>query len=103
MTSGIAPITGARAGATTRLRITWQPAHYGSALAVLLAILLWRVSLRSVALTQMNAFGLISVLPPLFFLACFVLIGSFLLLARRDPTCTGLILLHLVALIVILY
>jgi len=100
MTGGFSSITRVTRGAIPRVRADW---HVAPALPLFVAILLWAVSLRGVDVSRMNDLGLVSVLPPLFYLSCAILIGNFILLVHNNASRTGLIVLHLVAFIVMVY
>jgi hypothetical protein len=67
------------------------------------AALIWAASLSSVNVRLVNDIGLISVLPPAFFVALFLLTCGFCLALRRRPLSTPTMLAHVLALIVILY
>jgi len=75
-----------------------------SLLAVIGAAALWIASLRSgVDLGRMNDLGLISVLPPTFYLALALLTASFCVAIHRPSTPIPLLLLHVVLLILIIH
>jgi hypothetical protein len=67
------------------------------------AVLIWAASLSSVNVRLMNDLGLISVLPPAFFVALLLLTCGFCLALRRIPLNIPTMLAHVLALIVILY
>ena len=69
----------------------------------LLALLLWLRSLGEIDLRAMNDLGLVSVLPPLTFVALVVLTVSFCFALRTFSSQTPLMLLHLGTLILMLY
>lgn len=72
--------------------------------AVLLGALgLWILSLRTVDVRTVGDLGLVSVLPPTFYLAVATVTGSFCWSMRRPAPSTPLVLLQLVALVVMLY
>lgn len=68
-----------------------------------LALLVWERGLRTIDLTAMNDLGLVSVLPWTFFAALGLLTVSFCLGLRQRAPSAPLPLLHLLALILILY
>ncbi|HEX7101472.1 MAG TPA: hypothetical protein VF201_02400, partial [Nitrolancea sp.] len=70
---------------------------------LLAAILIWATSLAGVSLRPMNDLGLISVLPPGFFLAAGLLTCSFCLALRSRPVNNPVLLLHVGILILFLY
>lgn len=65
--------------------------------------LLWLTSLSSINMTRMNNYGLISVLPPAAIIALVLLSISFCLTLRLSKERTGIIVLHIVLLICMLY
>ena len=75
----------------------------GLLLLPLLATLLWAMSLRHVDISQMNDFGLVSVLPLPLLVAPVVLIVSYCLALRQPRLAQPILLLHIVILIVMLY
>ncbi|HEY7029894.1 MAG TPA: hypothetical protein VH482_01140, partial [Thermomicrobiales bacterium] len=72
-------------------------------LVVVAAVALWLLSLNNVDLARMNDFGLISVLPIPVFIALGMLTTSFCISLRERPVCTPLLVLHVLALILMLY
>jgi hypothetical protein len=72
-------------------------------LIVIGTVALWLLSLNRVDLSRMNDFGLISVLPIPVFVALAVLTISFAVSLRERPVRTPLLLLHVLALILMLY
>ncbi|HEY8283017.1 MAG TPA: hypothetical protein VIJ28_01390, partial [Chloroflexota bacterium] len=75
-----------------------------SLLAVICAIVLWIASLRSgIDLGRMTDIGLISVLPPTFYVALGILTVSFCVTVHRSATPMPLLILHVVVLIVIIH
>ncbi len=80
-------------------------AHVGGLrpVIVLAAIVMWLHGLGEIDLSRMNDYGLISVLPLQVFLAVALLNVSFCLSLRAQPFRTPLIVLHVLALIVMLY
>lgn len=75
----------------------------GHSLIVAIALVLWATALPAIDLRQLTDLGLISVLPAPIFLALALLNVSFFVGLRRLPGHTALLLLHLLALIVMLY
>jgi hypothetical protein len=75
----------------------------GSLAALGLAIVLWAVSLRPIDVGRMTDLGLVSVLPPLVFASLLVLTLSFSVVVTLRSRSTGLLLLHVLVLIVLLY
>ena len=69
----------------------------------LAAVALWVWSVRGLSLDHMADTGLISVMPILSFVAIGMLLVSFGLALRRQPVSTPIMLLHVVALIFMLY
>jgi hypothetical protein len=75
-----------------------------SLLAVICAIVLWIASLRSgIDLGRMTDLGLISVLPPTFYVALGILTVSFCVAVHRSATPMPLLILHVVVLILIIH
>lgn len=72
-------------------------------LLVLCATLLWWLSLPSVDLRSITDVGLVSVLPPAFFVALGILNISFCLAVHQRRAYVPILLLHVVALIVIIH
>jgi hypothetical protein len=68
-------------------------------LSVGLVLLLWGTSLQNVDLRRMSDLGLVSVLPPTFFVAFFLLTVSFSLVLSQQPVRVWILLLHVVVLI----
>lgn len=89
---------GSRPAAAHRL-LTVAPA----VVLVPVSVGLWLAAVRQVDINRVTDLGLISVLPPLLFVATALLTASFALGLRRRASNTPLILLHLVVLIVMLY
>ncbi len=77
----------------------------GAALVILpvAAAALWLVSLQGINLREMNDLGLVSILPPLFYISVLLLIGSFVLNLAQPRVALGPVLLQTVILILILY
>ncbi len=80
-------------------------AHIGGLrpVVVLVAMALWFHALQDIDLSRMNDYGLISVLPVQVFLAVAVLNVSFCMCLRAQPLRTPLVVLHVLALVVMLY
>jgi len=68
-----------------------------------LALVLWALSLEQISVEGMNDLGLVSVLPVLFFAAFAVLTLGFVLALRRGEVASFAALLHIGALLVILF
>ena len=75
----------------------------GPILLTACALSLWAYSLRDVEPAKMNDLGLVSVLPVSFFVALAALTASFCLCLRQAQRSTAVLLLHVLALIVMLY
>jgi hypothetical protein len=75
----------------------------GQAFLLLSAAALWAVSLGAIDYRHMTDVGLISVLPPSFFIALFLLTISFCLIFRQEQFETPLPLIHLFVLILMLF
>jgi hypothetical protein len=87
------------------IHAAWQEAITAviSFALLLAAILIWATSLAGVNLRPMNDLGLISVLPPGFFVAAGLLTCSFCLALRSRPVNNPMLLLHVGILILFLY
>lgn len=72
-------------------------------LLLLSACLLWAISLPNVDPSQMNDFGLVSVLPGTFFIALALLAISFLTVLRKEDSNETVLFLHILVLIFILH
>jgi len=70
---------------------------------VLGCVALWVLALREIDLSRMNDFGLISVLSPFDFVALFILTASFCISVRDDSVRDSVLLLHVLALIFMLF
>ena len=70
---------------------------------VLGCVALWVLALRDIDLSRMNDFGLISVLSPFDFIALFILTASFCISVRDDSVRDAVLLLHVLALIFMLF
>ncbi len=68
-----------------------------------LAFLFWAVTLKTINVEQINDLGLVSALPPSFYIAVGVLCISFCILLEKEKAPALLLGLHLVMLILILY
>lgn len=88
-----------------RAALAWRHRFKGIELAPLplFAVWLWIVSLRGVDLRLMDDMGLISVLPPVIFVALGLLTASFCLALDKNRFSPPVILLHLLCLIFMLY
>ena len=85
-----------RTGAAIQSNWVWTSVVVG-------CLLLWRVALISVDVSRMNDYGLISVMNVPCFMALAILTISFCI-ALRDPNIpTGVLLMHIVALVVMLF
>jgi hypothetical protein len=73
--------------------------------AVLLAcaLVLWAVSLQGIDVRTVGDLGLVSVLPPAFYVAVGVVVASFCWSMHRPTPSTPVMLMHVIALVVILY
>ena len=67
------------------------------------ALLLWDVSLRGIDVRAVGDLGLVSVLPPAFFAAVCVVMASFCWSLHRPTPSTPVMVMHIVALVVMLY
>src|SRR4051812_21192885 len=67
------------------------------------ALVLWSSALPQINVNGMTDLGLISVLPPVFFVAFGVLILGFCLALRTEPLNEPVILLNLLVLVLMLY
>lgn len=67
------------------------------------AVVLWAVSLHGIDVRTVGDLGLVSVLPPAFYVAVGVVAGSFCWSMRGPTPSTPMMLMHVVALVVILY
>ena len=88
------------------LNIEETPSARGALLSlvlVALALLLWAISLSGVDLRAMTDLGLVSVLSPLTYAALAILLVSFCLALQRRQVHTGLMLLHVAALVLIIH
>ncbi len=85
----------------TRVRIDWLAVTVQLS-PLLLALLLWSISLKSVDLSKMADLGLVTVLPVSFYAALFVLTISFAIQAYRQQS-LPMLFLHIVALIFIIH
>lgn len=83
----------------------WGPqwGSLASFVLVITAVLLWTVSLDQINLRQMDDLGLVSVLPPSIMLSLLLINLSFCLAISQRPLPLPLLLVHVVALIVMLY
>ncbi|MDP9472231.1 MAG: hypothetical protein M3Q71_16455 [Chloroflexota bacterium] len=88
---------------TTRLGRAVQIGELGPIVLVLSAVGLWLGSLGRVDLDQMTDVGLISVLPAPMFVALMVLTTGYVLALRERPLRIPILLLHIAALIFMLY
>ena len=88
-----------RAGADVSALITGSFA----VLTVVAAVGLWAAGLTTIDLSDMNDLGLISVLPPVTIAGPLLLTASFAFVLVAQPLRTGLVLLHVVVMIVMLY
>lgn len=80
-----------------------KPGDVAYVLLPLCALLLWSISLQGVDIRRMNDLGLVSVLPPLTFIAFVLLSVSFCLTLRQPHKRAPILLLHLALLIFMLY
>jgi hypothetical protein len=71
--------------------------------ALLIAVLLWAISLRSIDVSRIGAYGLVPLFPVTFFAALGILIVSFTFSVNRDRAPAMILTAHVVALIVILH
>lgn len=71
--------------------------------ALLLAVLLWAISLRAIDVGRIGAYGLVPLFPVTFFAALAILIVSFCAMVNRDRSPAMIMAAHVVALIVILH
>jgi hypothetical protein len=76
-----------------------EPEAIGMAFLTLIAILLWVFSIQNINLNRMTDVGLVSVLPPLSYVALFILIISFCLALYKKDLSVPLLLWHVVVLI----
>jgi GT2 family glycosyltransferase len=67
------------------------------------ALVIWILSLPVVDLAEIDGFGLLSALPPTYFLAVALLLGGFLAAVGRAPVDPRLLALYVVALVVVLH
>jgi hypothetical protein len=67
------------------------------------ALVLWAVSLQGIDVRAVGDLGLVSVLPATFYVAVGVVVGSFCWSMRSPTPATPVMLMHVVALVVILY
>lgn len=74
-----------------------------SLLMMLAAIVIWGVSLQQIDILHMSDIGLISALPPAFFLSVALTTVSFVLTLHRRPLSVPLVLLHVVIFVIMLY
>ncbi len=74
-----------------------------SMVLILLAVVIWSLSLPQIDILRMSDLGLISVLPVSFFLALVLMTVSFVLTLQRRSFGIPLVLLHLAILVVMLY
>lgn len=99
-------LSGVRAalrGTPLRRMPSWRPGlTEQSWLAVGAALLIWGLSLPAIRLDRMSDLGLVSALPPSFYLAPLLLTVSYWRLTLQQTPPARLMLLHLVSLIVIL-
>lgn len=79
----------------------WAPVAASG--AILVALGLWILSLQSVDLNRINDYGLVSVLPPLFYCALIVLTLSFVVALRARRLSPVVLALHIGALIVMIH
>jgi hypothetical protein len=66
-------------------------------------LLLWAVSFQNIDFSNMNDLGLVSVLPPTFFIAFLLLVVSFSFLVNRQQTQFWVLILHIVVLVFMLH
>jgi hypothetical protein len=66
-------------------------------------LLLWVTSLPNIDLRQMTDLGLVSVLPPRFFMAFSLLILSFSFLVNQQPARSWVLLLHIIVLVLMVH
>lgn len=76
---------------------------FNPAILALVAAGLWGGSLRGIDVRRMNDLGLVSVFPPSLFIALGIVLVGFCLALRRQPLNEGVLLLHILLLIVMLY
>ncbi len=76
---------------------------FNPAIFALVAAGLWGGSLRGIDVRRMNDLGLISVFPPSLFVALGIVLVGFCLALRRQPLNEGVLLLHVLLLIIMLY
>lgn len=82
---------------------SWRPGEdLLAVVAVLAALLIWGLCLPAIRLDRMNDLGLVSALPPAYYLAPLLLTLSYWRLTLRRSAPPALMVLHLLALIVIL-
>jgi hypothetical protein len=74
-----------------------------SLLALVLTLVLWLLSLPSVNLRAMTDFGLVSVLPPTYYIALGILTINFCLLVHQQNGLTRILFLHIILLILMLH
>lgn len=89
-------------GKSLRQRII-ESVPFGPLFAILVAFLLWAFSLSGVDLGAMSDLGLISILPPTFYVALLILTVSFCVVVHQRSSSFALLLLHVVALIVMIH
>jgi len=77
--------------------------QYSYVMLPIAAIFLWLISLRNIDLRSMNDLGLISVLPPMVFVALSMLTTSFCLVLYQQRFREGTTLLHILILVFMLY
>ena len=90
--------------ALARAREAATKTALGSIVAVAVALVLWTVSVRGIDLRAMTSLGMVSILPPAAFVALALLGTSFCLTLwrRREPS-AALMVLHVAALVFMLY
>jgi hypothetical protein len=83
----------------------WRLKRAASVQAALVAaaVLLWALSLRGIDVRAVGDLGLVSVLPPAFFAAVCLVMASFFWSLRGPTPSTPVMLMHIVALVVMLY
>lgn len=74
-----------------------------SMLLMLLAVVIWGMSLQQIDILHLSDLGLLSILPASFFLALVLMTVSFVLVLLRRPFSVPLVLLHLIVMVVMLY
>jgi len=73
------------------------------AILALVAAGVWGGSLRGIDVRRMNDLGLVSVFPPSLFIALGIVLVGFCLALRRQPLNEGVLLLHVLLVIIMLY